>query len=182
MSSFHHSRARIAFDAVCALGISASCVAAWTQTYAPAMLGAAAIVGLYGLVRAFDMRRPTVPKERPVVAASHTTAAPEPRAEPEAVIREVPLEELVGGTVKRPRKAPRKKAPRDKKTEQEPAPAPLEAAPDVAEPEPVVEPEAELHVVHWATDEPEHSPVTPLFEAEPFLRQQRAAFGRKARR
>ncbi len=36
-----------------------------------------------------------------------------------------------------------------------------------------------MHIVD--TDEPEYVPATPLFETEPFVRHQRAAFGRKAR-
>jgi hypothetical protein len=188
MSSFHHSRARIAFDTVCALGISASCVAAWTQTYASAMLGSAAIAGLYGLVRAFDMRRRNSPNDESVLAAparvgdaSHAVPEREPQPEPEPVIREVPLEELVGEPVKQARKAPRKKAARVRKTREQPALAAIEAAREDVQPEPVAEPEPELHVVDSTADQPEHLPVTPLFEAEPFLRHQRAAFGRKAR-
>ena len=45
----------------------------------------------------------------------------------------------------------------------------------------VPEPEPGLHVVEAVPDEPEYVPATPLFEPEPFVRQQRAAFGRKAR-
>ena len=59
-----------------------------------------------------------------------------------------------------------------------------EVAPDVveiadeAEPE-VAEPKPAMHIVD--TDEPEYVPATPLFETDPFVRHQRAAFGRKAR-
>ena len=66
-----------------------------------------------------------------------------------------------------------------------------EVAPVAAEPEPEVAPVAEepelpelppeLRIVESASDEAPYVPATPLFEAEPFVRQQRAAFGRKAR-
>ena len=71
MHSFHQSRGRILFEVFCALGISASCVFAWMQTYAPAMLGVAGFAGLYGLVHLFDMAR-----RSPAVAASEEATAP----------------------------------------------------------------------------------------------------------
>ena len=43
MHSFHHSRSRILFEVFCALAISASCVSAWMQTGAQALLPAAAV-------------------------------------------------------------------------------------------------------------------------------------------
>ncbi|HEX6661038.1 MAG TPA: hypothetical protein VF067_04120, partial [Sphingomicrobium sp.] len=50
----------------------------------------------------------------------------------------------------------------------------------VQQPEPeVVEPVQEAEHVEPAHDEPEYAPVAPLFEAEPFVRKQRAAFGRR---
>src|SRR5262245_27708823 len=57
MHSFHPSRGRILFDFLCALGIVASGVGAWKQTGATALLAAAAVVGLYGFVRLFDLVR-----------------------------------------------------------------------------------------------------------------------------
>jgi hypothetical protein len=51
----------------------------------------------------------------------------------------------------------------------------FEAEAEVAELKPVI------HAVDTVRDEPEYIPATPLFETEPFLRQQRAAFGRKTR-
>jgi len=58
MHSHHHSRARVLFEVLCAWGVAASFVGAWNQTYANALLPAAAIAGLYGLVHLFDLRRP----------------------------------------------------------------------------------------------------------------------------
>src|SRR5689334_25092148 len=83
MSSFHQSRSRIFFDTVCAFGMATFCAVAWMQTYATAMLGAASVAGIYGLMRFTDMfRRPQV-IERPahiepyVVAAVALEFAPE---------------------------------------------------------------------------------------------------------
>lgn len=58
MLSFRQSRGRILFDFLCVLVIVASCVGAWMQTGATALIGAAGAAGLYGLVRLFDMRWP----------------------------------------------------------------------------------------------------------------------------
>ena len=56
MHSSHQSRGRILFDFFCTLIVVASCVGAWKQSGAWALLGAAAAAGLYGLVHLFDMR------------------------------------------------------------------------------------------------------------------------------
>jgi hypothetical protein len=65
----------------------------------------------------------------------------------------------------------------------EPAKEPEPVAELVQEPEPeAVEPVQEAEPadpVGLDPDEPEYSPVAPLFEAEPFVRKQRAAFGRR---
>jgi hypothetical protein len=178
MHSFQHSRGRILFEVACAFGISASCVWAWQQTWSTAMLPAAAIAGLYGLVHAFDMirRRPTDAESVPAfetltgqgdLLADLGSSAPEPMieapkfAEPPAVVAET--------NTKRKRKSP-KQARRE-----EPVPEVVETAPE-AEPE-----VAEAQVEDTAPVEPEYIPATPLFEPEPFVRQQRAAFGRKTR-
>jgi hypothetical protein len=174
MHSFQHSRVRILFDVACAFGISASCVWAWMQTYASAFLPAAAITALYGLVHAFDMirRRPGVER---VVEPAETAPVVEqlaPAAMPAEVIPDT--------------KPKRKPARQSRKTEPESIETTGEAEPVVAETAVEAEPEVPelkpaMHVVDTAPDEPEYYPATPLFEPEPFLRQQRAAFGRKAR-
>ena len=219
MHSFHQSRARILFEVACAFGISASCVWASMQTYATAMLPAAAIAALYGLVHAFDMVR-----RSPAVAES--VKAVEPRAEQGDLLADLefggteplvneepelaePLAEVVAETaIKRKRRSPRSTGSRRDRRETEPEVAQIvpgpeaeivaaaeEAEPEVAqiapgpeaeivaaaeEPE-VAQPKPAMHVVDSAPDEPEYIPATPLFETEPFVRHQRAAFGRKAR-
>jgi len=195
MHSFHHSRGRIFFEVLCAFGIAASCVWAWQQTYATAMLPAAGIAGLYGLVHFFDMfrRRPAVAE--PVVvqpAAEQSEPAPvfvEPPVFEAPVFAEAPVEAVVEPAPKRKRKSSRQPAkvapvaPEPEVVEAVAAPEPEVVEPEVFEaPEPeVVELQPTMRIVDDVPDEPEYTPATPLFEPEPFVRQQRAAFGRKAR-
>jgi hypothetical protein len=186
MHSYQHSRGRILFEVACAFGMSASCAWAWQQTYATAMLPAAGIAALFGLVRALDMLRaaPT---------AVETVEVPAPAAiqsDPALVIAAPePAEAVAEAAPKRKRKASRKSEDGSEKRESRLEPEPVVSAePEsqptvveaVAEPE-AVEPQSELRIVENVADEPQYIPATPLFEAEPFVRQQRAAFGRKAR-
>ena len=167
MQSFHQSRARIFFEVLCALGMSASLVGAWMQTYAPAFLPGAAIAALYGIVHGFDMiRRKPAP-----AAVAPVKAPPEPAEADDTVIRSWPLPASVidepKPAMRAPAKAPAKKRRTAKaaKPVQEPEVARIVPEPPAVEPDP----------------EPEHAPIAPLFEPEPFVRQQqRAAFGRKA--
>src|SRR5689334_12894541 len=91
MQSFHHSRGKIVFEVFCALAIAASCVGAWMQTGASALLAAAAVAAVYGLVHLFDMRgrKPAViadlkpiesatDEETPVPAMQDPPVAPSP--------------------------------------------------------------------------------------------------------
>ena len=181
MSSFHQSRGRIFFDTLCAFGMSASCAIAWEQTYATALLGAAGVAGLFGLVRFTDMFRRTsiiaeaVAAEPAIEADVAEEIAPEPRApvvERKSVDLAGPTPELkpevVAALVRKPkRKSSKKPVSADEAVEQSVA----------HEPEPKVEPELPTA----AEREPDYSaPIAPLFEPEPFMRQhQRAAFGRK---
>jgi hypothetical protein len=175
MHSLQQSRGRILFDAVCAFGIAASCVAAWMQTWSTAMLPAAAIAALYGLVRASDMLR-REPKVDAPEKPAECIGEPAPAMEEVAERIELPAE-VSSAADKKPTRKPRKtaKLPR----EPEVAEIPADPEPLVAKPEP--EPEPDLYIVTSVPDEPEYVPATPLFETEPFVRQQRAAFGRKAR-
>lgn len=193
MHSFHHSRGRILFETACALTISGSCVAAWMDLGVPAFLPAAAVSALYGLVHLFDMRRP---KPVAVFAAPAVELeagserdlpvygeepAPWPVAEPEpvAVAEAKPVEEPKPRT--RKRKSSKKAEPVAAADPREAEPI-LEAEP-VVEAEPVAEAPIEAAPIEPESyDEPEdHAPVTPLFEPEPYVRQQqRAVFGRKA--
>ena len=187
MHSYQHSRGRILFEVACAFGISASCVWAWQQTYATAMLPAAAIAALYGLVHAFDMvrRRPAaveaVEVSEPV--ASHIDYSPSSES-PQVI--EPPAEVVAEAAPKRKRKPSRKAIADIAAPEPEIAPVAPEPQPEVVEAVQVTEPEVvdlqpAMRVVDTPPAEPEYVPATPLFEADPFVRQQRAAFGRRTR-
>lgn len=65
MHSFHRSRGRIFFEVSCALAIAVCLANAWKQTGASALLAAAAVAGLFGIINAFDMlqRRPADAEE-----------------------------------------------------------------------------------------------------------------------
>ena len=228
MQSFHHSRARIFFEVLCALAIAGSCVGGWQQTGASALLAAAAVAALYGLVHAFDMRRPkpaaaaaskttelaTVP-ETVMPAMPPIIASPPPGQGQATVTNKVDERDGVEAPAARPTRARRAKAAskgggratrttKAKVTEvaapeltlSEPAPAekpnPIEVAapaePKATQPTPIDEtpvtsltpPEKTQPAVPQRPDETSPVPLRPLFEPEPFLRQQRAAFGRKS--
>lgn len=192
MLSFHQSRGRILFEAFCATALSASFVGAWMDLGTPAFLPAAAVFGLYGMVRLFDMRG-RKPAEAPAGVAEATAdleaqgdlldyVPPAPPVIAPAVERAAPEPDAAAPVAKKPARARRKK-----QVGAEPAVAqPLTAAApesvtvtnlvdrDETQPLPSAEP------AERAAEEPDHLPVTPLFEPEPFVRQQRTVFGRKA--
>ena len=163
MHSFHHSRGRILFEVLCALAVSVSCVQAWMQTGGSALLGAAAVAALYGMVHLFDVRRQ---------AAAAPVAVSEPAITRPVIVEEVTPAEPAGpqAAVEAKHKASRKTAARKPKAK------PAKAADPTPEPQP--EPEEETSLTEVV---PDPVPVAPLFEPEPFLRQQqRGMFGRKA--
>src|SRR5687767_14603536 len=84
MHSFGPSRGRILFETLCALAISASLVGAWMQTGASALLMAAGVAALYGLVHPFGR------KDRPVAMTNLEEPAREVAGRIELVdVREV---------------------------------------------------------------------------------------------
>jgi hypothetical protein len=199
MHSFHQSRGRILFEAFCALAISASCIGAWTDLGTLAFVPAAAVSAVYGLVRLFDLRgrRPTA-----AVAFAEASVAGEiqgdllayvPAAQSEPVVELWPvtddkavLEPEIAQPVKE--SAPKPVAKKPARTRRK---KPVEVAPVLAEAIgvariPVAEPAAETNPVEpevselYMGEEATHAPVAPLFEPEPFVRQQRTVFGRKA--
>ncbi len=207
MHSFHPSRGRIFFEVLCALILAASFAAAWLQTGASALLPAAAVALLYALVHAFDMRRRTPvlaadPQRIEVESEVKRNPPPDPEAEVHSAGADQPLPwgtapeeaELVEPAAP-PAEAGRRKGGSRKgngrrasapKVAKLVAPAPAEVA-EVA-PQAPEEPEvatfvppAEVDVSEFAPpDEAARVPHAPLFEPEPFARQQRAVFGRKA--
>lgn len=180
MHSFHPSRGRILFEVFCALTIAGSCALAWLQTYASAFLVIAAVTALYAVVRATDLRR------RPMAVATEMPGA-EPVVDDQGdlLAYEAPVVEPVAAAVAEPEPAPKPKRRARKK--QAPVEAVIEVIPEpeVAE---AVEAAAEPEVADTVEVVPEpvdfeeeyHAPVTPLFEPQPLVRQQRTVFGRKA--
>lgn len=197
MHSAHHTRGRIIFEVFCALALAGSLAGAWAQTDASALLSAAAIAALYGVWHLADLRRPAqVSDAAPAVPGdedqgellAYQPASEQPAADaPEAA--ESPAEAVVEPSAKRGRKPPRQRAGRAKQ-EAQPTIAEIAdkldrefaaIAQESAMPDPEPEPQPEAPAADSAGDAPEYVPATPLFEPEPFVRQQRAAFGRKAR-
>ena len=175
MHSFHQSRSRIAFEVLCALTVSASCAVAWMQLGATAFLPAAVATGLYGLWHLTDMRRPK--------AASVPVEASDQQADEPARVETVEPAPAAVAPAK-PKKRSRKKQPDlvapDAPVEAVKAAEPLkeEAA---SEPVEIAEPDRTPAFPDRAEIEDElHPPIAPLFEAKPFVQQQRMTFGRKA--
>jgi len=199
MHSFHQSRGRILFEAFSALAISASCIGAWTDLGTLAFLPASAVSALYGFVRLFDLRgrKPT-----PAVAFAEAAVAGDiqgdllayaPAARSQPVVELWPVAD--GEAVTGPESAQRVEETAPKPVAKKPArprrKKPVEAASIIAEPIedapiPVAEPAVEANPVEpelselYGDEEATHAPVAPLFEPEPFVRQQRTVFGRKA--
>ena len=183
-----HSRARILFDAFCALAISASFAVAWMQTGSSALLSAAGIAALYGLVHAFDGRRaePVEPAESQRIAFEETTldevpadgasdhvptvhnppVAVEPAMASEGVEPEVPQERESRAKARRKVGRRRTSTPKEAKV--------AEIVPPIA---PVEDVESAFSV---PIEEGAQPHIEPLFEPEPFVRMPRPAFGRKA--
>jgi hypothetical protein len=184
MHSFHPSRGKILFEVFCALGMAASCAVAWMQTGASALLGAAAVAALYGLGHLFALRQPKragvvepqrvefdTELEHDLPDLQSELVTPSAEDQPPAADQSFEEAEIAQPAAPRTTGNRRPKAPRKRSSRSTSAPkaapvtdlAPLESAP-----EPVVaEEEPPIH-------------LAPLFEPAPFVRQQRAAFGRKA--
>ena len=194
MHRFHQSRGRILFEVACALTISASCVGAWMQTYASAFLPAAAAAALYGLVHAFDLARP-----KPRLAADPPTdeIAAAPLDEQPQTVTDLGLAEAAEPATVQKTKSPRKPARKGGRRTKAATPAAIVDAPQPVEQAAAVDPvEVQAAAVDPVEDnipvdteedpppEPFEEnapiPIAPLFEPEPFVRQQRTVFGRKA--
>lgn len=193
MHSFRQSRTRILFEVFCALAISASCVGAWMQTGASALLLAAAVSAFYGLIHAFDMvgRRAAVAVEPQRIdfatgdqgdllayeSAGEPPAVVERRLDTDKAIEQPEPVEATHKSASRRAKAPRKGGGRRVNASKEEGVtqlAPLEddkiasIHPEVAEAGSLIAPE-EVVQPH----------IEALFEPDPFVRMQRRAFGRK---
>lgn len=208
MHSFHHSRGRIVFEVLCALGMAASGVAAWRQTGASALLAAAAIAALYGFAHLFDLRRPKpagavkpqriefdTETERQLPADQYEFATPSAEDQPPAADTSIDQTETVepvalrsvggrrsGGS--RKGSGRRTGARKEVKAARPAAPAEIEAvSPTPPEETSVVELAARTEEEFALMPEEEAAPlhIQPLFEPEPFARMPRPAFGRRGR-
>jgi hypothetical protein len=204
MQSFHRSRGRILFEVFCAFAIAESCVGAWKQTGAWALLPAAVVAALYGVVHAFDLigRKPAVAASVPALERE-AIVAPAPVEEPTAennVEVAVTAEEAPSRATRarRPKAAPkgsrRRGAARDEKIVEVAEPEDVQVAATAPTEEPrfvEIAPPEEPKAAEVTPPEPNVTPLpqpeetppiplTPLFEPEPFVRQQRAVFGRKS--
>ena len=183
MHSFHHSRGRILFEVFCALTVGASCYGAWTQTGAWALLPAAAVAALYGLVHLFDLRRakPVTAVEPQRIAFDDDTPSVHLAAavsEPVTAVADEPeaVELALGPEPAKP-KTPRASKPRRTKTMRKGGRRADDETVTAVAPAP---PPKEEAVSPTPFDEAAHSNIEPLFEPEPFVRMPRPAFGRKA--
>ena len=193
MHTFRPSRGRVLFEVFCALGIAACFAGGWIQTGAWAFLPAAIIATLYSLVHAFDVAgRPAfvaadgalemkandhLPTDQDAGvprAASDQPLAPTNAIEGVGLVEPEAPPETQARKTKAPRKARSRRKPTEDRKITEPVPLQKEETPfaDAIEEEEI--PLAEL------PEEVAHIPLAPLFEPEPFVRQQRAVFGRKA--
>lgn len=186
MHSFHPSRGRILFEVFGALVVSASCVGTWMQTGAWAMLPAAFVALLWGLIHAFDMARPrTAAAVEPqridftIDLQDEPAASQDDRVGPALV--EQPQESAIAVGEADPVKPAAPKADKGRR-----AKAPRKGGARVAsssvkakgaEPASPVEAEVSVPAPH---EETAHHSLAPLFEPEPFARQRHAVFGRKA--
>lgn len=184
MHSFHQSPGRILFDFFCMLVIVASCMGAWIQTGASALIGVAAAAGLYGLVHLFDMRwsKPAEavepqridfePEAKVELAVTHEVIVPFASVELEPAI-----EEFVATAAPAELEAPRAKESRSTKAARKGGARRTGGAKAARLPE--AAPVEEADTVAPATNEEPHTHVAPLFEPEPFVRMPRQAFGRR---
>jgi hypothetical protein len=208
MRSFHQSRGRLLFEVFCALVVAASCAGAWMQTGAWALLPVALVALLYGVVHAFDLARRNPagaadPERIDFATDQHGSllapldsgvplAAADQQGTADKTIEQVKLVELAapraskGLRAKAPRKGDGRRASESKEPKVTERAPPEEAEVGV----PVAIEEAEVAVplaiekaevaAPLLPEEVAHAPLAPLFEPEPFARQQRAVFGRKA--
>lgn len=186
MHSFHPSRGRILFEVFGALVISASCAGAWMQTGAWAMLPAAFVTLLWGLIHVFDMARPrTVAAVEPQRIDFATDLQDGPAASQDDRVRpaladppresDIAVEEAdpVRPAAPKASKGRRAKSPRKGGVRGSSVRVVVEAT----EPE---RPDGPEVTGPAPQDEAAHHSLAPLFEPEPFARQRHAVFGRKA--
>lgn len=182
MHSFHPSRGRILFEVFGALAVSASCVGTWMQTGASAMLPAAFVALLWGLIHAFDMARPrtaaVVEPQRidfTIDLQDEPAASQDDRVGPAMVER--PQESAIAVEEADPVKPAAPKAGKGRRAK---APRKNSGAAVKVRGNAPARQEEMATAMPAPHEEVAHHSLAPLFEPEPFARQRHAVFGRKA--
>jgi hypothetical protein len=194
MHRYRQSRSRILFDVFCAFAVAASLVGAWMQTGASALLPAAGVAALFGLVHAFDMAGPRdvvsvepqridfTTDEPGALALDYTgvlMATVDHPVETDKATEQselaIPAASREAGT--RRTKAPRKGSGRRTKAVKETNVTEL-ASLEEAETASIHHETAQVDSL-VALEEVAHPHIEALFEPEPFARMPRRAFGRK---
>ena len=164
MHSHQRSRGKILFEVLCALGLAASFASAWDEIGSPSLLASASIMALFALYWSSGL----IARDRvEVVAQTAVAVVDAPQAEvefvaPEAVFAcEPDILAEPEPVAAPPRKRPARKARK--------AAAVVASMVERPEPDAIEEP---------VSDGP---PLEPLFDPQPFARQPRPAFGRRAR-
>jgi hypothetical protein len=161
MHCHHRSRGKVLFEVVCALGLAASFAAAWDDIGSTPLLASAAIVSLFAIYWSFGLfaRRPA---DEVMESAAAVAIAPEAEiriaVEPEHPVHATEFQSDPEPVVDPPKKRPPRK--------------PKKAA------VPIVELSEPVAVAESSYNGP---PLEQLFDPQPFVRQQRTAFGRKSR-
>lgn len=196
MNRFRRSRGRVSLEIVCALTISLSLAGAWQQTGAWALLPASLASLICAMILAADLKRetrdPANEPQRIDFDSSIAAGAIEPAGDavaagqrqallPDEKVAPKPRATRGKGSTRSKKSSGSKKASASPPVVDEAAITPLASEPP-APAEDRIEDVAETldDAGPLFTDEPQHPPVAPLFEPEPFVRQQRAVFGRKA--
>ena len=186
MQSFHHSRGKVLFEVFCALAVSASCVGAWMQTGAWALLGVAFVAALYSFSHAFELKAYRAATDVDSANAESTkfgqngvrsdedtdvplTLTDRHSASEEAVEDANPVELATGS----PKTKDRRPKARQKNGNRRTKGAKVAKATELAPPA-----EDEIGRTVPIAEEV-HSPPVPLFEPQPFMRHTRVTFGRK---
>ena len=201
MHSVYRSRGRIFFEVSCALAVAVCLAGAWKQTGASALLAAAAVAALFGIINAFDMlqRRPARTDEPQridfeTVEQAELPVRPDPAVETRVV--ELPLatgheeaepaaaplpQAIRDGQAKSRRKSSGRRAGAAEKTKvAETAPVAQVAEVETVEAELAMPVEDEQEFAGLlSAEEATHAHIEPLFEPEPFARMPRRAFGRR---
>lgn len=178
MHRHHRARGKILFEVFCASGLAASLAGAWDQTGSSALLASASIMALFTVYWSFGLfardRSVEALEEAVPVTASvadgqevEVAVAQSPAPYVEAAVQEEAFVSVPEVLPEPEAVAAEPKKQRARKTTKKAG----VVAPAGEAPEPVA-------VEETVYDGP---PLQQLFEPQPFVRQPRPAFGRKAR-